>query len=779
MSRQSSSDLPSDLPSDSKRPPRWITVANRLPFTLSEGGNKITTSSGGLVSALSGVRGDAQNPVERIWIGTAPDGLTPEDWPRVQKVLEATNPVWQFHPVFVPKELYSSYYNGTCNDVLWPLLHYQSELVEFDQEHWQAYREVNERIAREINEVARDGDLIWIHDFHLFLLPKILKALRPNLRVGFFLHVPFPSSEIFRQLPVREEILDSLLAADLIGFHDYSYLQHFCTSVLRLLGVESEFLAIHRGGRSTRLGVFPVSIDTEFFQKRTKEKSVQALAREIEKPMFTFMGVDRLDYMKGLDLKLKAFRKLLQKFPDYREKVRLVQIAVPTRQGVPVYAKLASDTAQLVGEINGEFSTPNWSPIHYIHSSVDSAHLLALYRSADALLVNSKRDGMNLVALEFIASQDAERPGVVILSEFAGASSTLSHALSINPWDLEATARQMQIAMEMPRQEKLFRVLTMQDYLHQYTATDWAESFIEELEKQIPEHSEGPKTIEIDRHVLSPIIDAAWNLIENTPERATLFLDYDGTLVPIEAAPELAVMTDAVRRDVEMITSYPWLDTMIVSGRDSRFLERQFAGLPVAIAAEHGAKVLEAEASRWQRRIHRKRSIWYPSALKIMGDYASRVPGSQIEKKHFSIAWHYRQSPTEYGEMQARKLAQELELGLANLPVSILRGKKVIEVRAIEADKGVLAAAYLESVSQRTLPIAIGDDRTDEDLFRAIKGRGLSIKVGTGASTADYAISSQPLVLPFLKMLLDDLDKRFRRNDRRKHIMIGQSEIRH
>ncbi len=736
---------------------RWITVANRLPFSLSSDGNKVTQSSGGLVSALSGVKTKG----ERLWVGTAPDHLTPQAWPQLQKTLSAGSNTWEYHPVFTPKDLYDSYYNGLCNDVLWPLLHYQPELVAFDMKHWKSYVEVNERIAREIAEIARPDDLVWVHDFHLFLVPKILKSLRPELRIGFFLHVPFPSSELFRQLPVREEILDSLLASDLVGFHDYAYLQHFCSSTLRLLGIESQFLSIRRGNRTTRLGVFPVSIDTDHFVKRSKESKVKTLSKEMAKPHFQFLGVDRLDYMKGLDLKLKAFRTLLHRFPQYREKVSLLQVAVPTRQGVPVYMELARETARLVGEINGEFSTPNWTPIQYIHASVTFDQMLALYRTSDALLVSSKRDGMNLVALEFIASQDTDRPGVVLLSEFAGAISTLSHTIPVNPWDLEDTARKMQLAMEMPKQEKVARLETMQNYLKKYTATNWAETFIAELEKQEPELSEGPPIIAVDHQALKPIVD---RLMETAPSRLTLFLDYDGTLVPIESSPELAVLTPELRKKIRGLCRYPWLDLVIISGRDSRFLDKQFEEIPVIMAAEHGAKAFDPTTGRWQRRIHRSRSIWYPTALKIISDYAARVPYSQVEKKHFAIAWHYRQSPQDYAELQSRKLAQELELGLANLPVSILRGKKVIEVRAVEADKGVFASDYMgnQDPDHSSVALALGDDRTDEDLFHAVKGRGLSVRVGSGPSSADFALGSQTQVVDFLLNLTAMIDSRLR-----------------
>ena len=728
----------------SDRPQRWITVANRLPFSISSSEKKITTSSGGLVSALNGVKTKGQ----RIWLGCAPENLSKAQWTEIQSQVQNKNS-WKFHPLFPASSVYDLYYNGCCNDVLWPLLHYQSELVTFNKSSWEAYREVNQLVANEISSIAKSDDLIWIHDFHLFLVPQLLRKLRPELRIGFFLHVPFPSSEVFRQLPTREEILDSLLSANLVGFHDYSYLRHFCSSILRLLGLETEFLSVRRGAHTTKLGVFPVSIDTHQFQLRSKEEKINLLAKSMRKPTFVFLGVDRLDYMKGLDLKLKAFRILLQKFPQYRERVTLMQIAVPTRKGVPVYNRLARETARLTGEINGEFATPNWTPVQYIHSSVNNQQLIALYKSADALLVSSKRDGMNLVALEYIASQDREHPGVVLLSEFTGAISTLPYALAINPWDLEDTANKMHLAMEMPKQEKLFRLEAMQGFLQNYTATHWAETFITELERPATEATrENAKAI--DEQELTQLGE---KIRLAQPKRIAIFLDYDGTLVPIQVTPDLAVIDQDTKNKIKMLSQLPWLDLIIVSGRDSRFLNTQFNDLPIWLAAEHGAKSYNPYTKKWKRRVHRNRAIWYPTALKIISDYASRVPHSHVEKKHFAIAWHYRQSPQEYGEFQARKLAEELESGLANFPVNILRGKKVIEVRSLEADKGVFALSHLEDVLPDSFPLVFGDDRTDEDLFRAIGQRGLSFKIGSGPTAANYVLESQADLLPFLTKL--------------------------
>ncbi|MCM2282290.1 MAG: bifunctional alpha,alpha-trehalose-phosphate synthase (UDP-forming)/trehalose-phosphatase [Bdellovibrionaceae bacterium] len=738
---------------------RWIMVSNRLPFKLLPNG-QFAPSSGGLVTAIGGIRSKAK--VERIWIGGAPEGLTEEAWRKRRPT--SGKSAWQHVPIFINEDLYDSYYNGFCNDVLWPLLHYQNDLIKFSDQVWNAYIQVNDHFAREIASMAKADDLIWVHDYHLFLLPQLLKRLRPDLRIGFFLHVPFPSSEVFRQLPSREAILESLLTADLVGFHDYSYLHHFCSSLSRILGLESTLLSVRHRGHITRLGVFPVSIDTQAIQARARSAEVDELSYRYRKPCFFFLGVDRLDYIKGLDLKLLAFKTLLARYPEVHGKCSLLQLAIPTRTGTPEFSRLHQEFSRMVGEINGLFSTPSWTPIHYMHTSVNGDELLSLYRAADALLVTSKRDGMNLVALEYIAAQTSEHPGVVVLSEFTGALSILSHTLPINPWNTDDTADKMKLAMEMPKQEKSYRLASMTRYLERYTATDWAQTFLDDLAKTPLAAVGVPHIFQPTR----PAVDALAAEIAKKAHHVSLILDYDGTLVPIEESPELAVLPPATREILRDFTRFPWLDVLIISGREKRFLQAQFEGVPVALGAEHGAIYFDPQKKKWTQRVQRARSGWYPVAVKILTDYTLRVPRSQIEKKHFALSWHYRQSPSEYADYMAKKIAEELQVGLANLPVTIIRGKKVVEVRAAEADKGLLATWYLEHQVPGSFPLAFGDDRTDEDMFLALKNRGYSFRIGVTDTGADHVLESQASVLPFLSALLASLNQRMRSNRSRE-----------
>ncbi|RYX98311.1 trehalose-6-phosphate synthase, partial [bacterium] len=425
--------------------------SNRLPFTKDKKTGEFIPTSGGLVSALSGIETNEKT----IWAGIAPDGMSESEWALLPEQIQES-----YSPVFVPPDLYDRYYNGIANDVLWPLFHYEGSLIQFSWKDWQSYCEVNIMVASAIADAAKENDSVWIHDFHLFLVPKYLRNLRPDLKIGFFLHIPFPSSEVFRQLPSRKEILEGILSADLVGFHDYSYLRHFCDAADTLLHNNSNMLFIDYNGKKVNLGVFPISIDTEKFIAASDSSEVaeiyQKYSQEI-KDNYLILSVDRLDYIKGVLIRLKAFRDLLVANKELRGKVTLLQIAIPTRQNVTQYMNLKSQMEQMIGEINGEFGKPDYVPVRYIYSSVSFNELVALYRLADALLVTSRRDGMNLVSLEYIASQPESDPGMVILSEFTGASSILSHAIPINPWDIEGTSNAIKYTINMTQEERINR----------------------------------------------------------------------------------------------------------------------------------------------------------------------------------------------------------------------------------------------------------------------------------------------------------------------------------
>ncbi len=710
---------------------RWLMISNRLPVSKDPSTGEIKLSSGGLVSALGGIR----NGIPKLWIGLEPR----ENGDLSSPALTGKEGEITYRGVPVDAHLYDRYYNGISNDVLWPLCHYEGGLVHFNGEDWQAYVRINQILADAIAAEARDDESVWIHDFHLFLLPAMLRKLKPSLHIGFFLHIPFPSSEIFRQLPVREEILEGIMGADLIGFHDYSYLRHFCNALHAVLGIGSDMLSAEYEGRRVTLGAFPVSIDTKSFQTMSRSPEVEKILRRYRhsfRGLKLILGVDRLDYIKGLRLKLHSFREMLSRNPELVGQVQLLQIAVPTRQDVPVYIELKEEVERLVGEINGSFGRADYAPVLYIYNSIPFDELLALYRLADCLLVSSRRDGMNLVALEFIAAQSPTRPGVVVLSEFAGASATLSHALTINPWDVEKTADVLKKALTLTDAERRDMHQPMLKYLMNYSATDWAASFMKSLEKTrtlpIPERLIRLRSAELDETIR-----------EEARNVRLIVCDYDGTLVPIQPRPEDAYLRDDDREFIQSLVDAGY-ELLIISGRSASFLEEQFGTLPVTLAAEHGATMRPKHSRKWKQLVTTQIQRWYPVAETLMQDYTNRVPGSVVEKKKYAIVWHYRQSPTSFAAYMALKLGEELSYGLANQPVEILPGNRIVEARAVEANKGMFLRRYLkENPDFHNQLLVAGDDRTDEDLFRAVETeQAITIKVGPGASSARYRIDS-------------------------------------
>jgi trehalose 6-phosphate synthase/phosphatase len=728
---------------------KLILVSNRLPVQLDPRTNQFRPSDGGLVQALSGVKLDG----DTTWMGSVAEG---EDLSRYGKGL---------HPVPIEAGLYEEYYSGMSNDVLWPLFHYELDYVRFDWDIWNAYCAVNRLFAEEIARVATPGDSVWIHDYHFFMLAHYLRELREDLKIGFFLHIPFPSSEVYRTLPVREKILSSLIDCDLVGFHDYSYLRHFVQSIHQVLGLDSDMLKLERISHTTEFGVFPVSIDTAKFTKGATKPVVQQRIRELKKHgdyELLILGVDRLDYIKGIDLKLRIFHDALERFPELRNRVALLQIAVPSRTEVPEYIKTRNEIEQLVGMINGKFSTATYTPVKYLFNSVNFEELLALYRHAQVLFVTSKRDGMNLVALEYIAAQDGRDPGVVVLSEFAGAASNLSHVTLVNPWNISEAAERLAAVLALSTGARKERHAPVLKYLNKYDATNWAASFM----KRLSAHS-----IEVQSTtVLSPgpitksrrkVDDLPVELRENPGGKRIFLLDYDGTLVSIQDKPELAVLPTEVREKLKAWQKRDNIELVVVSGRDPQFLLRQFKGLEISMAAEHGARFYDHRKEAWTTlaRHNNKKSEWYDPARQIMRDYSFRVPGSFIERKNFGVAWHFRKSPANFAEYQSRRLVEDLEWSLLRLPVSILRGKKVVEVRMLEASKGAFVNWYRNNHSigkQRdSTLIALGDDRTDEEMFEAVRPEGVTIKVGMEATHAAYRLREQSQVLPFLERLIE------------------------
>lgn len=720
-----------------------IFVSNRLPFKINQESGEIMRSSGGLVSALLGINLDTSF----TWLGFETD----DDHGKIvteQATLIQSNLV--LRPVSIGQELYENYYDKFCNDTLWPLFHYEGQHTFFQHSHWESYIEANQIMADAILEIANDSDCVWIHDYHFFLLPKLLKEKRPKLKVGVFLHTPFPSFEIFRQLPVRDDILTSVIKADLIGFHEHSYLRHFGDSLKALLGIDSTFFKATIGNHNLHLGVFPISIDSISLRKKSLSDEVELQTKMFYENIlsdFLILGVDRLDYSKGLKLKLKGFRKVFQKYPELIGKINLLQVAIPTRVNVPSYINLKNEIDKLVGEINGEFGKPDYTPVNYIYNSVSEVELLALYKRAESILITSKRDGMNLVAMEYSVCQTEDSPGTLILSEFTGAASLMGGSLIINPWDENSIADAIYESFKMNKNEKQERMSGLQEVLNKCSASKWAETFLDEL-KKISDFKRNDTTLNIKTS--SELWPRELKTTLKSDKDVELFLDYDGTLVPFEKRPDLAVLSSKTKELINKLSEK--FTVTIVSGRPVAFLEAQFKDMNVNLVAEHGAycKV----SGEWVNRVQSDIEVWHAEVIRVMNSYTEKVPLSKIEIKESSVVWHYRESPKDFALFQARKLDDELHSCLASLPVQISIGSKIVEAKAMECNKGDYIKWKMGQDEKTKTYICIGDDRTDEDMFQAIRGHGIGIKVGTGVSCAQFNLSSQEETSSFLNELM-------------------------
>ncbi|MEP7174911.1 MAG: bifunctional alpha,alpha-trehalose-phosphate synthase (UDP-forming)/trehalose-phosphatase [Gemmatimonadales bacterium] len=724
---------------------RLLIVANRLPITVvaTDTDIEVQRSAGGLATGL--MRPHEQS--DGLWIGWsgAPDNLAPERQARLDHDLAAMRLVG----VPLSSDLVTRFYEGFSNGVLWPLFHYLVDQIPLQVSDWDGYVEANEAFADVVAAHYRPGDMIWVHDYQLFLLPGLLRDRLPGARIGFFLHIPFPSEELFRTLPARDRILRGMLGADLVGFHTPAYLRHFATALTDILGLSVEIDRVQLIGRQVRLGVFPMGVDAEAFAKLAADPAVAGEAQTIrgDGSVRILVGVDRLDYTKGIPRRLLAYERMLHTHPDLREKVRLVQVAVPSRTNVGAYQDFRALVDGLVGRINGAFGTPRWVPVHYIFRGLSEGDLVALYRAADVMLVTPLRDGMNLVAKEFVASR-TDGDGVLVLSEFAGAAWELPEALQVNPYDVEGAAEVFFRALTMPAEERRARLAPLRTRVHNFDVHRWVASFLEQLASVTPAGARSGVTAggAAARRALTQRLAETESLL--------LLLDYDGTLVPFTPTPELARPDGELLELLGALAARPDIELHIVSGRPQDVLQNWVGALPIWLHAEHGFLSRNPETLEWVA-AGELGGTWREPVLAILREITQRTPGSLVEVKAAALAWHYRMADQETGARRANELRLHLNQLLSNQPVEILQGNRVVEIRPYGVHKGRIVPVLGAERQAATAIVAIGDDRTDEDLFNALPAEALTIRVGPGATRARFRLDGVPGVRQLLRSLLE------------------------
>lgn len=724
---------------------KLLVVSNRLPVRVerAETGFDYQPAAGGLATSLQSVRKRWQ----LRWLGWP--GITVEAPDERAEIAENLAAELDAIPLFLPQETFEAYYDGFSNRTIWPLFHYFPQNAHYDRDEWEAYQQVNQLFRDRILEIIEPGERLWIHDYHLMLLPQLVRESLPEARIGFFLHIPFPSSELFRMLPWREEILHGLLGADLIGFHSFSYARHFHSSVTRLLGMEQDFGRVAVDDRVVRVDTFPLGVDVAGYEAAVEDPEVE---QELERLRGQAPGrkivitVDRLDFTKGILERLEVFEKFLERNPEWHGKVTLISLTVPSRTGVPEYQALKREVDELVGRVNGRFGEPGWVPIWYLYRFLPFKRLVALYRAADVALVTPLRDGMNLVAKEYLASHPEGR-GVLILSETAGAAEELGEALIVNPHDTDQICEALERALQMPKEEQARRNKPMLARQHRYDVARWAEDFLTQLEREpIEAQVQQPLTGETREQLLKEY---------GAAERRLLFLDYDGTMVHFVSRPEDAAPDAQLLDDLTELAADPKNTVVVISGRDRDTLQAWLGGVGAALVAEHGAAFRWPGDSNWREAGAGGEAGWKDELRPLLEVYVDRTPGAILEEKSASLAWHYRRAEPELGDLRAKQLLENLEGIIANTPLVILQGNKVVEVKESGVGKGRAAERWLSEDPSYDFILATGDDVTDEEMFEVMPERAWTIRVGGDRkSAARYYLRGPDAVRRLLRAMV-------------------------
>ncbi|QLG43965.1 bifunctional alpha,alpha-trehalose-phosphate synthase (UDP-forming)/trehalose-phosphatase [Costertonia aggregata] len=729
---------------------KTIIISNRLPVQLQISNESITAipSVGGLATGMKSVHSGGDS----LWIGWS--GLTDEEIPQelAPKIDEALAEHGSSKVKLTSAEVDGFYY-GFSNRTIWPLFHYFLEYSEFELASWDIYKKVNQKFADAILEKATDDDTIWVHDYQLMLVPQMVREKRPDISIGFFLHIPFPSYEIFRTMPWRKEVLSGLLGADLIGFHTYDYERHFLSSVRRLLGLDVSFNDIYLDDRTIKVDSFPMGIDYKKFSDAAKEHAQRSEEQksELQKRLDThkkstpdakfFLSIDRLDYSKGIAKRLNAFEYFLNKYPQYKEKVRLIILAVPSRSNVPQYQLLKKEIDELVGRINGELSTVSWTPIWYFYRSMPFENLIDLYTTCDIAWLTPIRDGMNLVAKEYIATR-TDKTGVLILSEMAGSANEMNESILINPNNFEQIADALNQAITMPKAEQQNRNSILQKRLERYNVEKWANDFMTSLRNQ----KEGNTTY-VSRKLSVDLMNTITKDFGKSNKRL-LFIDYDGTLAGFHNDPQKASPDAELYELLDQISNRENTDMYLISGRDKETFTKWFLPKKYNMIVEHGVWI--SQNGEEFRMLENVKKDWMEKIHPVLESFVDRTPGSFIEEKNYSLAWHYRNTDPDFGQKRATELNTVLTSLIANDDLSVLNGNKVMEIKSSNVNKG-RAAMRIYAEDAYDFVFAIGDDWTDEFMFQELPESAVTIKVGRQKTQAKYYVDSIKNVRDLLK----------------------------
>jgi trehalose 6-phosphate synthase/phosphatase len=725
---------------------RLVIVSNRLPFEVTqvEGNIRVKQSTGGVATGIYSYIASQRKvspDFSYLWVGW------PGELPAGQMGEFQTQVSEAFLPVQLSDQHMEKFYDGFCNKTLWPLFHSFPMFTEYDDEFWHEYVQVNIIYCNKLAEVLKPGDVIFVNDYHLMLLPRLLRDIFPDNKICFFLHIPFPDFEIFRLLPGkwRADILSGLIASDMVGFHTYEYREYFLRCVRRILGIEHTLGEISALGRVCKAETIPMGIDFKLYSADTDDSlgkfpNYQVAQRRI-------LSIDRLDYTKGILNRLRGFEAFLRKYPEMSQRVQLHVVAVPSRIGVELYQDLKNQVDEMIGNINGAFSRDNWIPIFYQYMGLPTREVIELYRRSDIALVTPLRDGMNLVAKEYLAAR-TDNTGVLILSEMAGAATELPGAIIINPNSVTEIADAIKQALDIPRAEQIDRNKPMREYLRVQNIDIWVSEIMESLNSGYVATGKV-----VDRHVGADTTKAM-KLAYRVARSRVIFLDYDGTLSSFTLRPEDATPNEELYAILDALAADNSSQIYIISGRNRSFLSQHFQNTSLGLVAEHGAFVRLCGQDTW-RPLVQVEADWFSRISPIMDKFRQRLYGTTVETKERSIVFHYRNAQGEENLVRERvlELYDTLLQLTSNIDVNVIRGNANVEVRGNGVNKGTAVMALLDMASHDFI-LCIGDDTTDEDMFRMLPWSAHTIKVGRQKTAARHYLADVSEVRAFLSALV-------------------------
>ncbi|OAD69655.1 glycosyltransferase family 20 protein, partial [Phycomyces blakesleeanus NRRL 1555(-)] len=733
----------------------FVTQPKLKPTDLANAEWTVRPLSTGNIGLQNAIQATRHRIDKLLWVGTlamSTDSLSADQRQEITKTLMDDH---NCCPVMPTDAEIEGHYDRYCKQVLWPYFHYvvQADIqnMMYQNAAWEAYCALNQRFADAIVEQYQEGDIIWVNDYHLMLLPGMLRKALPRAIIGFFLHIPFPSSELFRCLPTRKELLEAMLQSDLIGFQTYSFARHFLQTCARILSLDATPTGIQMDSHYVSVGIYPIGIDVEALNRKRADPDVGrwvSMLKDKYAGKKLIVARDKLDYIKGVRQKLLAFEQFLIHHPEWQGEVVLIQIALSTSEQNEVRAHISD----VVSRVNSKFSNIAYQPIVFLHQDIAFEQYLALLSSADASLITPLRDGMNLTSHEYIVCQE-NKCGPLILSEFTGTYGSFGACLRVNPWDYRQVGDAIHEALSMSQEEKTGRWKELYRSITANSAQNWASTLIGDLSK-VHDATSRRFSAQIPP-VDTRLVKKAYH--SSKQQRVFLF-DYGGTLVQhgqSTGSPGLARLI----RVLELLASDPQNLVYVISGRTKANVERDLGNVPnLGLSAENGFYI-KPPGEEWQQLFTKIDISWQPAVQEIFQYYTERTPGAYIETKDISVIWHYRTvgQDASYVAWQAAECQNHIaDLVNKNFAVHVVAGTTSIEVLPNEINKAVVANRVLQDV-QSDFVLSIGDDRSDEDMFGLLNKQEIpnvfTCTVGSRSTEAKYFVSNVQGVLASLEHL--------------------------